>query len=248
MPRRCIGACSNTAQRPRASSSRSRPPGRARSACIALLNARGRHRLGHTPDETPDACLLNCSTPEGVIVSVTRSARTPTTAPRSSAQRPRASSSRSLRKAILDHRAEICSTPEGVIVSVTADRFGDTTGFLGCSTPEGVIVSVTRESYPSPEAVRVCSTPEGVIVSVTSGQAHFLAWYTPAQRPRASSSRSRGRRSGPWPGTRLLNARGRHRLGHADHPALGRGDGELLNARGRHRLGHPIPRRCPAPR
>ena len=210
---------SSSAQRPRASSSRSlrhHPDG---IGHLQLLNARGRHRLGHRgrrSSRPPPRRLLNargrhrlghnllllhrdrqrdCSTPEGVIVSVT--ACWPSACRRCrSAQRPRASSSR--------------SHPGG--------RRGPDLRLL-CSTPEGVIVSVTRQARCRRRGGGAAQRPRASS-SRSLMRAGFPApHWTTAQRPRASSSRSRGRdRRGPLDPD-LLNARGRHRLGH-NGPAI----------------------------
>ena len=194
------GPRASTAQRPRASSSRSPPSGSRRTGTRRLLNARGRHRLGHTPLRVAPAmtALTSCSTPEGVIVSVTKN-RNGATA-----------------------RVDLCSTPEGVIVSVTRAGLGAAGGDRAAQRPRA-------SSSRSPSAYRafavdvLCSTPEGVIVSVTRSRGSPPGPTPSAQRPRASSSRSPARpgacRSAPWS---LLNARGRHRLGHDERVPGGR--------------------------
>ncbi len=156
---------------------------------VGLLNARRRHRLDHEGGFGGGVLLLVCSTPEGVIVSITWS---------------------------LGGRGFggiICSTPEGVIVSITPWLSRSKFGLPSCSTPEGVIVSITPvrgQGAPQPallnarrrhrldhidarligRSVATCSTPEGVIVSITSRLATASVARAPAQRPKASSSRS----------------------------------------------------------
>ena len=163
-------------------------PGVPRGPRGPLLNARGRHRLGH--DDVLDKGLLPLLNARGRhrlghTAPPPRSRR-----PGGSAQRPRASSSRSLERVDADQAGIVCSTPEGVIVSVTGlGRPVDDAAQL-CSTPEGVIVSVTGRRRRPRRAGHGCSTPEGVIASVTG--AKVLARSSPiaAQRPRASSPRS----------------------------------------------------------
>ena len=93
----------------------------------------------------------------------------------------------------------------------------------GCSTPEGVIVWVTAPLRRSPGVRRDCSTPEGVIVWVTRSARHCISLAA-----------------------MLLNARRRHRLGHGDGPRTIGESMHLLNARRRHRLGHGLTARCSA--
>ena len=130
-----------------------------------------------------------------------------------------------------------------------------------CSTPEGVIVSIAADVRHVPADPELCSTPEGVIVSIARTGRSWSWPPTVAQRPRASSSRSRHLECGRSRQADLLNARGRHRLDRiratwprsarpsAQRPRasssrshLGRSTSSLLrgllNARGRHRLDH----------
>ena len=179
-----------------------------------LLNARRRHRLDHSGPAISglaSGILLNARRRHRLDHS--RPARDATN-PIKSAQRPEASSSRSLRPAIggrirrglldarrrhrLDHRAELAA-----------------------------------QLRP-----RICSTPGGVIVSITAGFNATRHRMGSAQRPEASSSRSQPVGRPLVGGDELLNARRRHRL---DHPPVRReGDRTLplLNARRRHRLDH----------
>ena len=134
--------------------------------------------------------LRGCSTPEGVIVGFTTGPATPRSGP-SPAQRPRASSSGShgWPPAVLVHMS--CSTPEGVIVGFTRRPGAD-------GPPPGRLLNargrhrrVHRSALGYTPRESFCSTPEGVIVGFT---------------PRPCL---RGRRPGG-----LLNARGRHRRVH----------------------------------
>ena len=247
------------AQRPRASSSRSPAPpapgppvppllnargrhrldrnawDRRRSRDGQLLNARGRHRLDRAGAGRVRPPTLDCSTPEGVIVSIARR----TIARRSSpiaAQRPRASSSRSQHRRPVGLPQEIlCSTPEGVIVSIARSgrrrpgvpsllnargrhRLDREVARLRRVAGVGLLNARGRHrldrmstSAMNRPAVS-CSTPEGVIVSIAGA----------------------GDTLGPL--DKLLNARGRHRLDRVQVGQPLRVDRELLNARGRHRL------------
>ena len=87
---------SRRAQRPRASSSGSQGDRPRRQGDVFVLNARGRHRRGHIVLRYQELAADLCSTPEGVIVGVTRFRPGPSAGPRC-AQRPRASSSGSPR-------------------------------------------------------------------------------------------------------------------------------------------------------
>ena len=202
------------AQRPEASSSRSRSSFWRKSRYIASAqrpeasSSRSRRRaariVGHKE---------RCSTPGGVIVSITMAAGS-----------------------VLTH-GDFCSTPGGVIVSITLARALDVSLDWLCSTPGGVIVSITlldirvlrrahllnarrrhrldHSSVTIPgDRSDICSTPGGVIVSITTP---MTIDPTPKQ---------------------LLNARRRHRLDHAvtERPVFLGAD--LLNARRRHRLDH----------
>ena len=168
-------------------------PSARRSPGPPLLNARRRHRLDHQPGGLAVGSGTICSTPEGVIVSITIVG--------------------SIAMAI----GNICSTPEGVIVSITPAASATSRARSRCSTPEGVIVSIHQtglDQGPSPR----CSTPEGVIVSITRRTRRSIARHQAAQRPKASSSRSREARAERPCGAGLLNARRRHRLDHASWP------------------------------
>ena len=247
------------AQRPKASSSRSRRAVRQRGRPQGLLNARRRHRLDHPPmSDRLHGGSTSCSTPEGVIVSITTRRR--------SVIGSTAELLNARRRHRLDHRRrpsvakDCCSTPEGVIVSITrppkaASRAVDASAQRpkasssrsrpdgarpgrrnGCSTPEGVIVSITPATDRRPRGSG-CSTPEGVIVSITAIEPKRSAASGAAQRPKASSSRSPSSRQESTPARRLLNARRRHRLDHNAGPTRSMA-GCLLNARRRHRLDH----------
>ena len=160
---------STAAQRPRASSSRSRPVQDHLRRLQALLNARGRHRLGHVSPFLISVILLCCSTPEGVIVSVTAL---------SIVQGP--------------VRLVCCSTPEGVIVSVTDATHRAVLALNACSTPEGVIVSVTRSSSRGrPGNTRTAQRPRASSSRSLGEVGAHASLQSSAQRPRASSSRSR---------------------------------------------------------
>ena len=159
-----------------------------------LLNARGRHRLDRQRARLKRSRYFICSTPEGVIVSIAREiydwfGEEP------AAQRPRASSSRSLA-----HRGErfVGARLLNARGRHRLDRLrhAEITDFaVGCSTPEGVIVSIAI-SGPSTAPRRAS-----------------------AQRPRASSSRYARRSTRPCSTSSLLNARGRHRLDHVGRSA-----------------------------
>ena len=187
---RCPGSWA--AQRPKASSSGSHLVRFARPGGEGLLNARRRHRLGHVVGVViggPMDKLLNarrrhrlghptrdwggldgnaCSTPEGVIVWVTKD-REMVLRGKLSAQRPKASSSgshleidrffrcRPLLNARRRHRLGHTARPSvrtggsGLLNARRRHRLGHVmgwsrrVGFEDCSTPEGVIVWVTFE-------------------------------------------------------------------------------------------------------
>ena len=177
------------AQRPRASSSRSHT-GSGRDACgVGLLNARGRHRLDRAKFVISASDGLSCSTPEGVIVSIApwkgaglRSGST--------AQRPRASSSRSLARAVSSRPSSVCSTPEGVIVSIASCSNWPRRAWYCCSTPEGVIVSIATARRPTPATRSAAQRPRASSSRSHCGPRRTGPFASPAQRPRASSSRS----------------------------------------------------------
>ena len=157
---------------------------------VLLLNARRRHRLDHPIRLTGFAAVGMCSTPGGVIVSITFNGdgKLSLVVMLLNARR----------RHRLDHAASghawfkklLCSTPGGVIVSITWASAIRRSGFLLCSTPGGVIVSITQRPGCPPRASSVlnarrrhrldhptpgrpwvsdmlCSTPGGVIVSIT---------------------------------------------------------------------------------
>ncbi len=303
-----------TAQRPEASSSRSLYLAGQEVSVGILLNARRRHRLDHPGEPAAGRPDQVCSTPGGVIVSITvsrqpipdrqellnarrrhrldHSAPTPDLSALSTAQRPEASSSRSRplpgwrqrrplllnarRRHRLDHdRAsweptlnDLCSTPGGVIVSITVGRHRPVPASARCSTPGGVIVSITSASDSASTATGLCSTPGGVIVSITWLQRPTSWSRTSAQRPEASSSRSRWGRcrdrsrlitaqrpeasSSRSPPSLPSNPRNRRTAQRPEAsssrsrvaPHSGDAPLPLLNARRRHRLDHRRGRRA----
>ena len=207
-----------------------------------LLNARRRHRLDHTAKSTPvGRAGSSCSTPEGVIVSITRGRARPSR-PTSACSTPEGvivSVTRHIRPSSTSRA--ICSTPEGVIVLVTGPARRVRRCTSRCSTPEGVIVSITRRGRRRRRPREVCSTPEGVIVLITRGRVAgrragircstpegVIVLITPPTSRRLATC------------LRLLNARRRHRLGHAPSTGWRRADQDLLNARRRHRLDHTV--------
>ena len=195
-----------------------------------LLNARGRHRLGHGRVLAAISHAIRCSTPEGVIVSVTRGGRT-----QAVHHRPLLNARGRHRLGHADGR-----DPPGEARALLNARGRHRLGHL----------RVVLDHYP----LQGCSTPEGVIVSVTpSGRSSISSWRA-AQRPRASSSRSRETNQGAAAGFVLLNARGRHRLGHCSSPSrtasrisCSTPEGVIVSVTSRRRIGIDREQGCSTP-
>ena len=200
-------AAKNAAQRPRASSSGSPrgpvPPPRP----LRLLNARGRHRRVHPGRPGglgPAQGLLNARGRHRRVHPSRGRSRWPGRA----AQRPRASSSGSLRRNVRPPDREPLLNARGRHRRVHPARQGrPARPRANCSTPEGVIVGFTPRTWGSPGPT------------------------APAQRPRASSSGSRRSSARPAGRPGLLNARGRHRRVHAMASSSGPGLGSAQRPR-----------------
>ena len=136
-----------------------------------------------------------CSTPEGILVGFTR--MIPRSSPqRSSAQRPKASWSGSRKRLKVIKSKKTCSTPEGILVGFTAVGRGHSIKRYCCSTPEGILVGFTQ-------AVKVRRATRDLLNARRHlGRVH--TWppvirprcWSSAQRPKASWSGSRSRRTG----------------------------------------------------
>ncbi len=169
-------------------------------ADLQVLNARGRHRLDHRwrGGRGPGAGR-GCSTPEGVIVWITRPSPPRRRSP-SSAQRPRASSSGSPACGIQPtRRFHSAQRPRASSSGSLHSLVRGLSLTVLCSTPEGVIVWITSAASRAGMPSGMCSTPEGVIVWITGRQVGSHGSGRCAQRPRASSSGSRRRSRPRWP-------------------------------------------------
>ncbi len=250
------------AQRPKASSSRSQQKVANPTERLLLLNARRRHRLDHTEAPISSVRSFICSTPGGVIVSITtRSCTTPSG--RSSAQRPEASSSRShqlprlaragclllnaRRRHRLDHPAR-CRRPRP---SPTAQR-PEASSSRSPSTESTVESQNTLLNARRRHRLDHGGGPGGRVrrrrrllnarrrhrLDHRGGMGREGRKNRAAQRPEASSSRSQRLQSALLGTVHLLNARRRHRLDHPEWTGKAVASTPLLNARRRHRLDH----------
>ncbi len=206
---------------------------------MQLLNARRRHRRGHSSSVThPDDCLYRCSTPEGVIVEGTSHAGLSRSRNRA-AQRPKASSSRAHRMlANVMYRLDTAQRPKASSSRARASNSSR-------SKASYLLNARRRHRRGHGEAGRPPVRAGGLL------------------NARRRHRRGHLERGGDRPGRRLLlNARRRHRRGHRGRPGSPRSgrspaqrpkasssrapiNGEtwtetslLLNARRRHRRGH----------
>jgi len=162
----------------------------------AVLNAFRHHGIGHEDDEEKPARALRCSTPSGIMESVTP-ANAAGGGSAACAQRLPASWNRS---PVCEHYLDAgtpCSTPSGIMESVTGSdrRYGHFPNVLNafrhhgighaaewqerrkgvaCSTPSGIMESVTCHLDGDRQARRMCSTPSGIMESVTRSGARRL--------------------------------------------------------------------------
>ena len=239
-------------------------PARPRSCTTwTLLNARGRLRRVHPP--RPGPRRLPAGSAQRPRASSSGSQPPPQWSLRcpSSAQRPRASSSGS--RLGPGHRVHlvILLNARGRLRRVHVGDQRARSGREELLNARGRLRRVHRRGGCGPPRARGCSTPEGVFVGFTSFRASRRASGLSAQRPRASSSGSRGPGRGRGRRGRLLNARGRLRRVHAGRRPRRRGSctaqrprasssgsrpeplrfgplRQLLNARGRLRRVHVI--------
>ena len=187
------------AQRPRASSSRSRHALAVLDQELHLLNARGRHRLDRVPPLGEDQRVDRCSTPEGVIVSIAGASSTRTTGS-GSAQRPRASSSRSRAPWRFSASICFCSTPEGVIVSIAPAYRATNRKINSAQRPRASSSRSRTPATPRVPHVHLLNARGRHRLDRTAATCRRFVSST-AQRPRASSSRSRPdvrRTAFPW--------------------------------------------------
>ena len=131
-----------------------------------MLNAFRHHGIGHVYRHVDGAAGDECSTPSGIMESVTSvysfegtqmscAQRLPASWNRSlcrtspeqqegiSAQRLPASWNRSQRNYEMAEELKVCSTPSGIMESVTSTPGGIVFSVAGCSTPSGIMESVT---------------------------------------------------------------------------------------------------------
>ncbi len=237
--RRRLSTCRMTsAQRPKASSSRARRGRGSLDGATSLLNARRRHRRGHSkgsggsdrsrtaqrpkasssrarlrPPSVP-AYRNSCSTPEGVIVEGTPcSPGSPRPTPRT-AQRPKASSSRARPRGPSPGPRPCLLNARRRHRRGHAAQPGDRPRELDCSTPEGVIVEGTVASRPRSTARSPAQRPKASSSRAPVPRSASTPRRLTAQRPKASSSRAPRTAARPGRGPVLLNARRRHRRGH----------------------------------
>ena len=141
-------------------------PGPGSGHPVRLLNARGRHRLDRLPTAGQVEAGVTAQRPRASS-SRSRSTRDSGGCRRPAAQRPRASSSRSRQYRRRDRRRRQLLNARG------RHRLDRSISWPGLGRSTG------------------CSTPEGVIVSIALLERSPAALGFTAQRPRASSSRSR---------------------------------------------------------
>ena len=108
-----------------------------------VLNAFRHHGIGHIETEYCQYVLRMCSTPSGIMESVTA-------------------------EYMLNELKDCgCSTPSGIMESVTVP-YGTRRDKDGkCSTPSGIMESVTPFFSNSVPGRLLCSTPSGIMESVT---------------------------------------------------------------------------------
>ena len=126
-PNRSIrrGRSCTTAQRPKASTcSNARVANPVLSGDVVLHDARRRHRLDRDQFRADDLTIAICSTPEGVIVAITRVSTDHGFPKRRQVLNARRRHRRDHSRRRLERirpLVTICSTPEGVIVAITDD-------------------------------------------------------------------------------------------------------------------------------
>jgi len=213
------------------------PPDRSRRS-RALLDARRRHRLEHQSTFLYQSIPLKSAQRPKASSSRTPATRGVPTAPGSAAQRPKASSSRTHRPGPFDPRpAGACSTPEGVIVSNTPSE-------PWTERRWGLLNARRRHRL---EHDRLAGRGRYHAILLNARRRHRLEHLGGGDRHGRPSGCSTPEgvivsNTGPGAGGRadhrLLNARRRHRLEHRVARRRAQHAWDLLNARRRHRLEH----------
>ncbi len=162
---------------------------------VLVLNARRHRNRNHSLNEQPQACNAECSTPEGIGIEITSARGTWTRYRDRSAQRPKASESKSprwsLRSAARTASAQRPKASESKSLRVD----GAQTPKRSCAQrPKASESKSLNINLTEGTATLMCSTPEGIGIEITVETGPVDIVVSRAQRPKASESKSPGRR------------------------------------------------------